>query len=129
MWAGYMALVNEQAVSNGNSPLGFINPAIYAIGEGSSYDTDFHDCLTGGNTDGCTVGYDLSTGWGSPNGNALIEALAGSATGPFTLTVTEAGTGSGTVSSSPSGISCPSTCSASFSSGTVVTLTATDRKS
>lgn len=43
----------------------------------------------------------------------------------FTLTVTKAGTGNGTVTSSPSGIDCGSTCSASFSSGTVVTLTAT----
>jgi hypothetical protein len=43
----------------------------------------------------------------------------------FALTVTEAGTGSGSVSSSPAGISCPSTCSANFTSGTVVTLTAT----
>jgi photosystem II stability/assembly factor-like uncharacterized protein len=43
----------------------------------------------------------------------------------FALTVTEAGTGSGSVTSSPSGITCPTTCSASFNSGTPVTLTAT----
>jgi phospholipase C len=41
------------------------------------------------------------------------------------LTVTLAGTGAGTVSSSPAGISCPTTCSASFSIGTLVTLTET----
>ncbi|HWF50747.1 MAG TPA: hypothetical protein VG294_08920 [Solirubrobacteraceae bacterium] len=41
-----------------------------------------------------------------------------------TLTVSTAGTGSGTVTSSPPGISCPGTCSASLSSGTAVTLTA-----
>ena len=34
-------------------------------------------------------------------------------------------TGSGTVASSPSGISCPSTCAAGFAAGTPVTLTAT----
>ena len=44
-------------------------------------------------------------------------------TGPV-LTVTKAGTGSGTVNSSPAGISCGSTCSASFSDGATVTLTA-----
>jgi hypothetical protein len=33
--------------------------------------------------------------------------------------------GSGSVTSSPAGISCPGTCSASFASGTLVTLTAT----
>jgi aryl-phospho-beta-D-glucosidase BglC (GH1 family) len=40
-----------------------------------------------------------------------------------TLTVTKAGTGSGTVTSSPSGINCGSTCGASYSNGTSVTLT------
>jgi phospholipase C len=41
------------------------------------------------------------------------------------LTVVPQGTGTGTVMSSPSGINCGTTCSASFSSGTQVTLTAT----
>jgi hypothetical protein len=40
-------------------------------------------------------------------------------------TVTSSGTGNGTVTSSPAGINCGGTCSASFSSGTRVTLTAT----
>ncbi len=40
------------------------------------------------------------------------------------MTVTLAGTGSGTVTSSPSGINCPGTCSASFNSGAAVVLTA-----
>ncbi|OJH40267.1 cellulase family glycosylhydrolase [Cystobacter ferrugineus] len=43
----------------------------------------------------------------------------------FTLTVTKSGAGGGTVTSSPSGIDCGSTCSATYSSGTSVTLTAT----
>jgi hypothetical protein len=42
----------------------------------------------------------------------------------FTLTVSKAGTGSGTVTSSPAGITCGTTCSAGFASGTAVTLTA-----
>jgi phospholipase C len=44
---------------------------------------------------------------------------------PVTLNVSLAGTGTGTVSSSPSGISCEPTCSASFPYGTQVTLTET----
>ena len=40
-WAGYMALVNQQSVTNTGSTVGFINPAIYTIGLGSSYGTDF----------------------------------------------------------------------------------------
>ncbi len=43
----------------------------------------------------------------------------------YQLTVTKAGTGGGTVSSSPPGISCGSTCSANFNQGSSVTLTAT----
>jgi photosystem II stability/assembly factor-like uncharacterized protein len=47
-----------------------------------------------------------------------------SATGPIhTLTVTKAGTGNGTVTSSPAGITCGVTCSASFDYGASVTLT------
>jgi hypothetical protein len=40
------------------------------------------------------------------------------------LSVSKAGTGSGTVTSSPSGISCGASCSAVFPTGTTVTLTA-----
>lgn len=49
-----------------------------------------------------------------------------SVTGPnnFTLSVTKAGLGTGTVTSAPSGINCGATCSANFSTGTSVTLTA-----
>ena len=43
----------------------------------------------------------------------------------FTLTVTRAGAGSGTVASSPAGISCGGDCSENYEVGTVVTLTAT----
>jgi len=43
----------------------------------------------------------------------------------FPLTVTLAGSGTGTVTSTPAGISCPGTCSANFASATSVTLTET----
>ena len=86
MWAGYLALANQQSLLNGaTSTLGFINPALYTIGLGSNYDLDFHDVTSGGNTDGSTAGYDLSTGWGSPIGSALINALAGPTTANFTI--------------------------------------------
>ena len=42
----------------------------------------------------------------------------------YSLVISKAGTGTGSVTSSPSGISCGSTCSAAYTSGTVVTLTA-----
>jgi len=53
-----------------------------------------------------------------------LYALGGAATPTFALTVAKAGTGSGTVTSSPAGISCGSDCSESYASGTSVTLTA-----
>jgi subtilase family serine protease len=86
MWAGYLALVNEQYLLNGHTTsLGFINPALYAIYAGSNYGTDFHNVTSGGNTLGCTVGYSLSCGLGSPNGSALVAALAGASSPSFTI--------------------------------------------
>jgi kumamolisin len=86
MWAGYLALANQQALENGaTTTLGFINPTLYTIGLGSTYDTDFHDITSGSNGYKATVGYDLATGWGSPNGPALINALAPVEAGSFTL--------------------------------------------
>jgi hypothetical protein len=43
----------------------------------------------------------------------------------FSLTVTKAGTGDGTVTSSPAGITCGGDCSEAYPNGTSVTLTAT----
>jgi subtilase family serine protease len=85
-WAGFLALVNQQAVANGNATLGFINPAIYSLGSGPNYNNVFHDITSGNNANGhgqsynAVVGYDLVTGWGSPNGQNLINALASSST-------------------------------------------------
>jgi kumamolisin len=76
MWAGFMALINQQALENGNPPLGFVNPAIYELGIGANYDSEFHDIVSGSNGEPTTVGYDLATGWGSPIGSGLINALA-----------------------------------------------------
>jgi kumamolisin len=76
-WAGYLALVNQQSVAHGKSTVGFINPTIYPLGLGSSYSSDFHDIISGSNgTYSAVTGYDLVTGWGSPNGTGLINALA-----------------------------------------------------
>ncbi|MGA2871213.1 MAG: choice-of-anchor tandem repeat GloVer-containing protein, partial [Verrucomicrobiota bacterium] len=62
--------------------VGFLNPAIYAIGQSPAYTSAFHDITTGNNTNSTSVneffavpGYDLCTGWGTPNGTNLISAL------------------------------------------------------
>jgi subtilase family serine protease len=104
MWAGYLALANQQAASNGDS-IGFIDPIIYPAALGSSYSTLFHDITSGscGTYSGIT-GYDLCTGWGSPKTTGLINLLAGSSTPTFTLsdspsslTITQGGSGTSTI--------------------------------
>ncbi|MGA2351807.1 MAG: protease pro-enzyme activation domain-containing protein [Terracidiphilus sp.] len=109
MWAGYVALLNQQYAANNPSAtvksVGFIDPLIYPIGLGSSYNTDFHDITSG--TSGsysAVTGFDLVTGWGTPNGVNLINALAGSSTGTasFSLSatgasVTDGSTGTSTI--------------------------------
>ena len=83
-WAAWLALVNQQLVANGQAAgLGFINPTLYSIGQGSSYNSDFHDITSGNNdTNGqskfynAVIGYDLTTGWGSMNGQPLMAALS-----------------------------------------------------
>ncbi len=87
MWAGYLALANQQAAANGET-IGFINPIIYAQAAtgGTNYSTLFHDITSG--TSGsysAVTGYDLVTGWGSPKTTGLINLLAGSSTPSFTL--------------------------------------------
>jgi hypothetical protein len=83
LWAAFVALVNEQAVANGRPTLGFINPAIYALGKSVNYNNCFHDIVTGNNTWSespanfyAVTGYDLCTGWGTPRGSNLVNQLA-----------------------------------------------------
>jgi hypothetical protein len=83
LWAGFMALVNQQAEMHGHPSAGFVNPAIYAIGKSTNYANCFHDVTIGNNTSStcptnffAVPGYDLCTGWGTPKGQPLIDALA-----------------------------------------------------
>jgi hypothetical protein len=85
LWAGFIALVNEQAATARRASIGFINPAIYAIGLSSNFTNCFHDTTTGDNYWSnspskypAVTGYDLCTGWGTPVGQNTMNALAGS---------------------------------------------------
>ena len=84
LWGGFAALVNEQAAEQGEPQVGFANPTLYQIAEGPLYATCFHDIISGDNTWRgspdeyyAAPGYDLCTGWGSPRGASLINALVG----------------------------------------------------
>jgi len=72
LWAGLIALLNQQL----GTPVGFIHPKLYALGE-----SVFNDITTGNNDDSGLGYYSAQTGWdpctglGSPNGTALLNAL------------------------------------------------------
>ena len=83
LWAGFMALVNQQAAAQGSPAAGFLNPALYALGRGTAAPSVFYDITQGNNTNSAspgeypaTDGYDLCSGWGTPSGTNLINALA-----------------------------------------------------
>ena len=76
MWAGFIALVNQQLVSQGKSTIGFLNPTIYSENVTSAYSTGFHDITSGkSGSFSAETGFDLVTGWGSPK-TGLINELA-----------------------------------------------------
>jgi hypothetical protein len=145
-WAGFVALINQQSAANAtaagsNATLGFLNPTIYTVGQDASYANTFHDIISGDNANGtaCTpatlgcladgvqgfnavTGFDLVTGWGSPNGPSLFDALFPASTNPnFSMSATPAVLnltpgGGGTSSIAVSGLH-------SFNAGTNLTVT------
>jgi uncharacterized protein YjbI with pentapeptide repeats len=74
LWAGLIALINEGLGRN----VGYINPVLYQkIGPGGA----FRDIQKGTNGNsklkGCSAGpgWDACTGWGTPDGKKLLDAL------------------------------------------------------
>jgi subtilase family serine protease len=83
IWAGMQAIANQVA----GHPLGFINPGLYKLAAGTTYQQDFHD-ITEGNNDylssngkivvkgySAAPGWDPVTGLGTPNAQHLIPDL------------------------------------------------------
>jgi subtilase family serine protease len=95
VFAGIMALVNQQTASNqGNA-----DPAIYALANNATlYPKVFHDITSGTNdvptvTGGeigyaATPGYDLATGWGSIDVNQFVTNFKAVGTQATTLAIT-----------------------------------------
>merc|ERR1712137_881506 len=86
--AGIFALINDQLLNQSGTTLGFLNPALYAayeqdpsivndITEGNNTTTEgsgfLPPCTTVGY--GATTGWDATSGLGSPNYPALVNAL------------------------------------------------------
>lgn len=71
LWAGLIALLNQQL----GKPVGFLTPILY---QQITQTQVFYDILSGDN-DGYAAGpgWDACTGWGSPDGANLLNALKG----------------------------------------------------
>ncbi|TDP98011.1 protease pro-enzyme activation domain-containing protein [Labedaea rhizosphaerae] len=83
LWAGYIAMVNQKAKAAGKGNLGGINPTLYAVAKSAQYSSTFHDVTSGNNgTYSAGTGYDLCTGWGSPQGDNLADPLINGAQPP-----------------------------------------------
>lgn len=76
-WAGIIADADQLA----GRPLGYLNGALYELGNSHSAAHSFHDITVGNNTFGgvtgydATPGWDLASGWGSPKVPALVANL------------------------------------------------------
>ncbi len=78
-WAAIIALLNQAR----GGQIGYVNPALYALGGRGEGSPAFHDITVGQNayfTDPgfpAAPGYDMPTGLGTPNVTNLIQALSG----------------------------------------------------
>ncbi len=80
--AAIVALANQAR----GSSLGFLNDKLYGLAKNAStYASDFHDITVGNNQLVDTpvgfsagTGYDIATGWGTPNVANLVADLASS---------------------------------------------------
>jgi kumamolisin len=70
LWAGLIALVNQARVEAGQTPVGFVNPQLYAK------PSALRDITSGNNGSyKAGTGWDACTGLGSPNGEAVLSTL------------------------------------------------------
>ncbi|MGA7923617.1 MAG: S53 family peptidase [Thermoplasmata archaeon] len=82
-WSAIAALADQYSAEHHRGTIGFINPALYLIGEiPLFYHLAFHDITVGDNTIvGSTIGFnsgpgwDDASGWGTPNVANLIPLL------------------------------------------------------
>jgi predicted phage tail protein len=117
---------------NSSNEMGFIierrtgpasNPSIYA--ELTRVGTNVQSYVDGGLGDGAAYCYQVRAYNEAGNSAPSGEACGVTDQAQLIVTVTKAGSGTGTVTSNPTGITCGADCSESYPGGTVVTLTAT----
>jgi kumamolisin len=77
LWAGLIALFNQSL----KQPAGYLNPGLYQ--NIATQEATFRDITSGNNGDySAGPGWDACTGWGSPNGASLLQALSSAAPAP-----------------------------------------------
>jgi hypothetical protein len=129
LFAGWLALANEQSRSRGIASAGFANPFLYAVGGAASgiYQASFHDIADGSNNGGtcsspgrgqcafgwtpaaagsnytAVTGYDMATGLGSPTCHLLNELGTSTITAPAVDAGAEAGVDAGVDAGGPTG--------------------------
>lgn len=75
VWAGFIALMNEELVRYGGTLIGHLNPLLYRIAAGARRPA-FQDVTEGGNAVGLAgPGFDPVTGLGTPNVENLLADL------------------------------------------------------
>ncbi len=95
-WAGLVAVANARRVAAAKDVLGDFHTLLYKTiaATPGTYAAAFSDVVDGsdGSCNSCktAIGYDTVTGWGTPNGAALLTALVSATTSATTTPVTAA---------------------------------------
>jgi hypothetical protein len=81
-WAALWALAGQAHRARTGQALGWANPLLYKLANTAQRTRVFHDVTTGNNGYyDAGPGWDAVTGWGSPNADALVQALSDVAQG------------------------------------------------
>jgi subtilase family serine protease len=92
-FAGLVAVIEQKLGGTPNKGIGNVNPILYGLADGPTYSSIFHDITTGNNSVPCSqgtpncpnggsigysagIGYDLASGLGSIDANALANGWA-----------------------------------------------------
>jgi len=145
LWAGLTALADASGMGgcSAGSPLGFLNPALYAIAATTSGAHAFNDVLSGNNNPSgsgdypAAAGYDMASGLGTPVAtDGASPGLVGQLCGPTeTITAPAVGATYTQTQSVPAAYSCISptpgtpTCSGSLPSGSPIDTATTGQHS
>lgn len=77
VWAALVAIANQARAAADRPALGLAAPPLCELAHAAALDPPpLMDIVAGSNGLGAAPGWDFPTGWGTPNGDALVDALA-----------------------------------------------------